>query len=497
MSAEVTSMDLDARRRVRSVDATLREADALLERTFVELSDALRQAAEGTGDGSSADPLRDLPGHDPGPLGVDLVGELADRARNHGKRLRPVLAHWGWAVAGGRTDSHAHLVRVAAALELLHLFALIQDDVMDRSASRRGLPTLHVVAAQRHREQCGLGDGELFGDSVATLVSDLALSEATMLVAGTSPEVRAAWRLMAVELVEGQLLDVTHTAGRRRDLPTSLRIARFKSGRYTITRPLQLGALVGGADPSLVRRLVTWGDLVGDAFAVRDDVLGVWGDPARTGQAGRRRPALGQADRTAHLGRRAAARARAPAAGRLRRRQPRRRGRRRAAAGDGRRRGARPGRGGRRRPRHARAPGARRPRRRPRGRRRAARPRRRRRLAVRVRVVVIGAGLSGLAAACHLTAAGHDVTVLEREAIVGGRAGELRLGDFRIDTGPGRHDHARAAARADPCHRRRRRGPGADAAPRPRLPRGLPRRQRAAHPGRHGRPARGDPHQGR
>ena len=105
-----------------------------------------------------------------------------------------------------------------------------------------------------------------------------------MLVAGTAPEVRAAWRLMAVELVEGQLLDVTHTAGRRRDLPTSLRIARFKSGRYTITRPLQLGALVGGADPELVRRLVTWGDLVGDAFAVRDDVLGVWGDPARTGK---------------------------------------------------------------------------------------------------------------------------------------------------------------------------------------------------------------------
>ena len=103
-------------------------------------------------------PLRDLPGHDPGPLGVDLVGELADRARNHGKRLRPVLAHWGWAVAGGRGDSQPQLVRVAAALELLHLFALIQDDVMDRSASRRGLPTLHVVAAERHREQAGLGD---------------------------------------------------------------------------------------------------------------------------------------------------------------------------------------------------------------------------------------------------------------------------------------------------------------------------------------------------
>ena len=89
---------------------------------------------------------------------------------------------------------------------------------------------------------------------------------------------------MAVELVEGQLLDVTHTAGRRRDHATSRRIARFKSGRYTITRPLQLGALVGGADEHTVRGLIAWGDLIGDAFAVRDDVLGVWGDPTQTGK---------------------------------------------------------------------------------------------------------------------------------------------------------------------------------------------------------------------
>jgi geranylgeranyl diphosphate synthase type I len=195
-----------------------------------------------------------------------------------------MLAHWGWVVGGGTAGTHPHLVRIAAALELLHLFALIQDDVMDRSDSRRGRPTLHVVAAERHREERGLGDDALFGDSVATLVSDLALSEATLLVAPTSAEVRAAWRLMAVELVEGQLLDVTHAAGRRRDHATSRRIARFKSGRYTITRPLQLGALVGGADPGLVRDLISWGDLVGDAFAVRDDVLGVWGDPTRTGK---------------------------------------------------------------------------------------------------------------------------------------------------------------------------------------------------------------------
>src|SRR5215204_2606270 len=129
MTTEVTAPPLNARRRVTSPEDTLAEADVLLETTFVELSDALvRAAVDGLPSGS--DP-------EPGPLGVDLVGELADRARNHGKRLRPVLAHWGWAVAGGRTDTHPQLVRVAAALELLHLFALIQDDVMDRSASRR------------------------------------------------------------------------------------------------------------------------------------------------------------------------------------------------------------------------------------------------------------------------------------------------------------------------------------------------------------------------
>ncbi len=277
MSAEVTSLDLDVRRRSPAVESTLAETDSLLETTFVELSESLvRAAMEGAATAG--------PEPEPGPLGVDLVGELADRTRNHGKRLRPVLAHWGWALTGGRHDTHFALVRVAAALELLHLFALIQDDVMDRSASRRGRPTLHVVAADRHRRAGGLGDAPLFGDSVATLVSDLALSEATLLIASTPPPVRGAWRLMAVELVEGQLLDVTHTAGRRRDLPTSRRIARFKSGRYTITRPLQLGALVARGEPGLVRGLVEWGDLVGDAFAVRDDVLGVWGDPARTGK---------------------------------------------------------------------------------------------------------------------------------------------------------------------------------------------------------------------
>ena len=271
MSAEASPRRLDQRGLDAPVEGTLAAVDALLDVTLDELRTALTEA------GTSRDAV-------PGPLEVDLVGELGDRLANHGKRLRPRLAHWGWVLAGAPDGTHSDLARVAAALELLHLFALVQDDVMDRSETRRGLPSLHVVATRRHREAGGLGDPELFGDSVAVLVADLALSESGLLVAPTAPGVRAAWRLMNVELVDGQLLDVTHTAGRRRDLATSRRIARFKSGRYTITRPLQLGALVAGAGPVQLDRLLAWGDLVGDAFAVRDDLLGVWGDPRVTGK---------------------------------------------------------------------------------------------------------------------------------------------------------------------------------------------------------------------
>ncbi|MGV1009400.1 MAG: polyprenyl synthetase family protein [Dermatophilaceae bacterium] len=224
----------------------------------------------------------------PGPskaLRIDLVDELAARTANHGKRIRPVVAHWGWVAAGGpESGSHDELVHLAAAMELLHLFALVQDDVMDRSDERRGAPTMHVAASRRHRQADGLGDAGLFGDSVAILLGDLALSEATLLVADAAPAVQALWRRMTVELVQGQLLDVTQAASRQRDMAAARRIARLKSGRYTITRPLQLGALTAGGSASLVALLERYGDLLGEAFAVRDDILGVWGDPARTGK---------------------------------------------------------------------------------------------------------------------------------------------------------------------------------------------------------------------
>ncbi|QKE83324.1 polyprenyl synthetase family protein [Arthrobacter sp. NEB 688] len=267
-----TTGTLDVLRRDPETELLLADVDDLLEQVLEELGSILREVGG------------DLVTSTAGPLAVDLVDELAQRLRHPGKRLRPLLTGWGWAVAGGPSDTREELVRVAAALELLQLFALVQDDVMDRSDERRGRPALHLVATERHVAEEGLGDAELFGDSVAVLVADLALSEATLLASAGTRRVARAWRVMATELVEGQLLDVTHTAGRGRDLTVSRRIGRLKSGRYTITRPLELGALVAGADPEVVASLVAWGDLVGDAFALRDDLLGVWGDPGLTGK---------------------------------------------------------------------------------------------------------------------------------------------------------------------------------------------------------------------
>src|SRR6478672_7794107 len=202
-----------------------------------------------------------------------------------GKRLRPVMCHWGWAAAHGPDRAGADdLVAMCAALELVHLFALVHDDVMDRSDSRRGRTTTHVEAARAHVSAGGLGDPTLFGDSIAILLGDLALNEAWDLAAGCAPALRRAWSDMLRELVQGQLLDVTGAAARRRDLERARRVARLKSGAYTVQRPLHLGALAAGADPDVLAALDVYGTHLGEAFALRDDILGVWGDPARTGK---------------------------------------------------------------------------------------------------------------------------------------------------------------------------------------------------------------------
>lgn len=223
----------------------------------------------------------------PGVLHTDSVLDLLSGMVNSGgKRFRPRMAHWGWVAAGGTSDlrGYADLVRVGAALELLHVFALIHDDVMDASETRRGQPSVHASARRQHVRLHGFGDAQRYGENIAILAGDLAHSEAGLLVAGLPVAMQELWRTLAIELMMGQGRDLVGAANGRRDLEHAREVARAKSGAYTVWRPLQLGAAAAGAGPRTLAALERYGVAVGEAFALRDDILGVIGDPVATGK---------------------------------------------------------------------------------------------------------------------------------------------------------------------------------------------------------------------
>ena len=225
----------------------------------------------------------------PGSVDILLDRDLPEMLRSitltGGKRIRPSMSFWGWVTTGGRArDGFTDVIQVGAALELLHIFALVHDDVMDESASRRGQPSVHTEAAQLHRHSAARGNARRFGESIAVLLGDLAHAEADHLVAELPAAMRRIWRLLVIELVQGQSRDLTGTAAGRRDLGHARQVARMKSGGYTVERPLQLGAAAARADEFMINAITRYGREVGEAFALRDDLLGVWGDPRLTGK---------------------------------------------------------------------------------------------------------------------------------------------------------------------------------------------------------------------
>jgi geranylgeranyl diphosphate synthase type I len=200
-----------------------------------------------------------------------------------GKRLRPAFCHWAFVGAGGALDDQA-VIDAGAALELLHAMALLHDDVMDGSSLRRGRTTIHVDFAARHVDAGWRGEGRRFGEGVAILVGDLAFVYADLLMVGVPPAVTEIFNELRVELNIGQYLDLVGTAEARRDTPMARRIARYKSGKYTVERPLHLGAALAGRLDDLAQPLSAYGLPLGEAFQMRDDILGAFGDPAVTGK---------------------------------------------------------------------------------------------------------------------------------------------------------------------------------------------------------------------
>jgi geranylgeranyl diphosphate synthase type I len=199
-----------------------------------------------------------------------------------GKRLRPAFCHWAYVGAGGSDE--ALITDVGAGLELLHVFALIHDDVMDGSDLRRGRATAHRSFDDRHRDESWRGEARRFGEGVAILIGDLAFVYADSLLAPIPPSARAVWDELRIELNIGQYLDLLGTARGDADLATTQRISTYKSGKYTVERPLHLGAALAGRLDELAAPLSRYGLPLGEAFQLRDDLLGAFGDQRTTGK---------------------------------------------------------------------------------------------------------------------------------------------------------------------------------------------------------------------
>lgn len=200
-----------------------------------------------------------------------------------GKRLRPAFCHWAFVGAGGDPDDPI-VVDAGAALELLHTFALVHDDVMDGSPRRRGLSTIHQTFEDLHRSSDWRGEGRRFGEGVAILMGDLAFVYADLLLADASPAATAVFTELRLEVNIGQYLDLLGTVRGGTTLEQSRRISQYKSGKYTIERPLHLGAALAGRLDDLAAPLSAYGDPLGEAFQLRDDLLGAFGDETLTGK---------------------------------------------------------------------------------------------------------------------------------------------------------------------------------------------------------------------
>ena len=204
-----------------------------------------------------------------------------------GKCVRSTFMYLGWLT--GAADDDAAL-RAAASLELLHAFALIQDDVMDESALRRGRPAAHITFARWHRARSLSGSATRFGESAAVLLGDLCLvwSEQMLRESGLGPdELARCWRHyddMRVELAVGQFADLLNDAATLPTMDAVMAVLRRKSGNYTVRRPLELGAALARCDDDVIAGLGAYGELIGECFQLRDDILDVTGSPAQTGK---------------------------------------------------------------------------------------------------------------------------------------------------------------------------------------------------------------------
>lgn len=201
-----------------------------------------------------------------------LLAEITTLLEAGGKRLRPVFCYWGARAAGA--DHSEHLLRVAASLELLHTFALVHDDIMDASDERRGVPTVHL--------RLGIGTALLVGDLALVLADDLFMKSG--FEADALRHAFDSYSRMRKQVIVGQHMELALAARDVVDESDARLVARMKSGRYSIKEPLLIGGCLGPRAGAVAEGLSDFGELLGEAFQIRDDLLGTFGRRPETGK---------------------------------------------------------------------------------------------------------------------------------------------------------------------------------------------------------------------
>jgi geranylgeranyl diphosphate synthase type I len=219
---------------------------------------------------------------------AELTSRLDQYVLRGGKRLRPALLFYAYKACGG--SSREQVMPAALSVEFLHTYLLIHDDIMDRAPTRRGEPTAHLVFRDEHLARGWRGNADHHGESSAILLGDLAhcfseeLFRDVPVDAAVAPRLRRCFSTMCQEVITGQYLEFT--AGHRDHLTEEdlLQVLRMKSGRYSVERPIQLGALLAGAPDDVLEGLSRFGLLLGEAFQLHDDLLGMFGDSVTVGK---------------------------------------------------------------------------------------------------------------------------------------------------------------------------------------------------------------------
>jgi geranylgeranyl diphosphate synthase, type I len=217
------------------------------------------------------------------PASSEALEALHVAALSGGKRVRPGLAYIAFVGAGGAAND-PRAVDLGAAIELLHAGLLVHDDIMDAAMVRRSLPTVHVRFEGLHRASAYWGDAKRFGESVAIIVGDLAFFYAMGLLAETGSEVQTQFVRIAADVGVGQYLDLVGSSGSEKRGEDPALIAQYKTARYTVEGPLHLGAALAGRLDELGAVFSSYGEPLGKAYQMRDDLLGAFGDPAVTGK---------------------------------------------------------------------------------------------------------------------------------------------------------------------------------------------------------------------